>query len=51
VTLFNDVTEMTSYLIFVKFYYIIINLKDYRYTNWKNHTTSDHQDAKNQTIQ
>jgi len=44
VTQFYDVIKITSYLIFLKFYYIIINLKD---TNWPNHpATSNHQDAK-----
>jgi len=38
---------MTSYLIFLKFYYGIINFKD---KNWPNLATSDHQDAKNQTF-
>jgi len=34
---------MTSYLIILKFYYVIIYLKDYKLAN---HTTSDHQDEK-----
>jgi len=33
---FNDVTKMTSYLIFLKFYYVIINLKDHKLAKSRN---------------
>jgi len=36
VTQFDDVTKMTSYLIFLKFYYIIINLKDHKLVKSRN---------------
>jgi len=33
---FDDVTEMTSYFIFLKFYSIIINLKDHKLAKSRN---------------
>jgi len=36
VTQSDDVTKMTLYLIFLKFYYIIINLKDHKLAKSRN---------------
>jgi len=35
-TQFNDVTKMTSYFISLKFYYIVINLKDHKLAKSRN---------------
>jgi len=37
---FYDVIEITSFLLLLKFYYIIINLQDHKFA--KNHATLDH---------